>query len=309
MKGKRRTALFLCGTLLCGTLGPAVSVSASAQDGVLDVPYVSLGADITPEERTVVLELLGLTEESLANDQVVYVTNEEEHQYLDSYIAYDVIGTEAKSCSMIVGKEDGYGIQVTTKNIDYCTIEMYQNALATAGVENADITVAGPIKVSGTAGLIGVLEAYSVLTGEPLQAESVDAAVNELVTTGEIADVLGDSEKAAELIAAVKAAIVAEGLDDPDKEEETIREYADEMGVALTDEEVQQIVDVMQKIVDLDLDSSTLSSQLSGIYSKLDEMGISISKEDVNNFMSTLGNWFASLFGSIGDWFKQLFGN
>ena len=92
-------------------------------------PYVSLGADLNASERATVLSLLGVTEEQLQNYTVVTVTNAEEHEYLDSYMDSSVIGTRALSSALVTGREAGNGIQVTTKNISYCTVGMYQNAL------------------------------------------------------------------------------------------------------------------------------------------------------------------------------------
>ena len=49
--------------------------------------YISLGADLTSDEKAKVLALFGVDEKDLDNYKVVYVTNQEEHQYLDSYIS------------------------------------------------------------------------------------------------------------------------------------------------------------------------------------------------------------------------------
>ena len=68
-----------------------------------------------------------------------------------------VIGSRALSSVLVEGKKDGNGIRVTTKNITYCTPGMYENALATAGIKDADIVVAGPFKISGTAALVGAI--------------------------------------------------------------------------------------------------------------------------------------------------------
>ena len=56
-----------------------------------------------------------------------------------------MIGTRALSSVLIEKKDKGNGIKVTTSNITYCTTGMYQNALATAGVTDADVRVAGPL--------------------------------------------------------------------------------------------------------------------------------------------------------------------
>lgn len=43
---------------------------------------------------------------------------------------------------------------------------MYKNALTTAGITDADIIVAGPKPISGTAALVGIFEAYEAMTGK-----------------------------------------------------------------------------------------------------------------------------------------------
>ena len=39
---------------------------------------------------------------------------------------------------------------------------MYENALTTAGVTDATVTVAGPFNITGTAALVGAMNAYEV---------------------------------------------------------------------------------------------------------------------------------------------------
>ena len=285
----------------------AAPVMADGTDAVLNKPYVSLGADLDTEQRAVVLSLLGITEEELQDYTVVNITNEEEHQYLDAYLDYSLIGDQALSSALVVGKENGYGIQVTTQNISYCTIGMYQNALATAGIENADIKVAGPSKISGTAALIGVMKAYSEMTGEPLQAENVEAATQELVTTSQIGDVLGDTDQAENLIAAIKEAIVSSDIKDPEKIREVIEKAASELNITLTEEQIQQIINLMEKIANLDLDIDKIKSQLQGIYEKLDKLDLNLTKEDVQGFFAKVGNWLSNMWDKITDWFGSFF--
>ena len=112
-------------------------------DSVSDKPYLALGADLKEDEKAKVLELLDIKEEDLDNYTVVTVTNADEHKYLDSYLSASMIGSRALSSVKVVDKEKGNGLKVTTKNITYCTQIMYQNALATAGVEDADINKSG----------------------------------------------------------------------------------------------------------------------------------------------------------------------
>ena len=194
---KRRAGrlISLCTAVLmtAGLMAAPAAVSADST-GTLSDTYVSLGADLSSGERATVLSLLGLTEDDLKSCTVIKVTNQEEHQYLDSYLSSSVIGTRAISSVKVVNKDKGNGINVTTRNISYCTDTMYQNALATAGVEDADVIVAGPFNVSGTAGLVGAIKAYEEMTGKDTAEESVEAATQELVTTSDLGESLGDQK-------------------------------------------------------------------------------------------------------------------
>lgn len=89
------------------------------------------------------LSIMGISPEQLENYDVVYVTNAEEHQYLDAYISSAQIGSKAWSSIVIVEREEGSGLNISTTNINYCTVGMYKNALTTAGVTDADIIIAG----------------------------------------------------------------------------------------------------------------------------------------------------------------------
>lgn len=311
-KWKKLWIVALTVILAAGSLTVSAGTAGESAEGtekvVLNTPYVSLGADLDQDQRASVLEQLQITEEELQGYQVVTTTNQEEHQYLDAYLDYSLIGDQALSSAMVTGRESGYGIQVTTTNISYCTVGMYQNALATAGIKNADIKVAAPYKMSGTAALIGVMKAYSEMTGEPLQAESVDAATQELVTTSQMGESLGDTDQAEELMAAVKEAIVSEGLDDPDKIKEVIEKACSQLNISLTEEEKQKIQELMQKIAGLDLDMDSIKEQVKGIYEKLKGMDLNLSQEQVQGFLAKIGQWLSNLWNSISHWFSGIVG-
>ncbi len=171
MKIKKVMAGMLAMVTVMGSLMSPLSAKADQ----IDAPYLALGADLNETEKSTVLSLLEINEADLSSYQVITVTNADEHKYLDSYLDSSVIGTRALSSVLIEKKDKGNGIKVTTSNITYCTTGMYQNALATAGVTDADVRVAGPFNISGTAALVGAMEAYSNMTGETLKAENADA--------------------------------------------------------------------------------------------------------------------------------------
>ena len=125
--------------------------------------YLSLGASLSASEQKKVLDLLGV--DDMSDYQVIKVTNKEEHEYLDGYLSNSVIGSRALSSVTVEQTGEGSGVNVSTENITYCTSGMYRNALVTAGIENAEVKVAGPFKISGTAALVGVMKAYEEMTG------------------------------------------------------------------------------------------------------------------------------------------------
>lgn len=181
-----------------------------------DKPYLALGADLSPEQRAIVLALMGIDANKLEDYDVLYVNNAEEHQYLDSYIDKSKIGTRSLSSIVIVERKDGNGINISTNNISYCTVGMYKNALATAGITDADIIVAAPTAISGTAALVGIFKAYKEMTGDEIDEESIDTALHELVLTGNIESANGaDSDEVEALFAYVKQAVASGFPDTP----------------------------------------------------------------------------------------------
>lgn len=271
---------------------------------------IALGADLSAEQRATVLSLMDVTEADLANYQVITITNDMEHQYLDAYMDASVIGSKSLSSVKITPAESGHGVLVTTKNINYCTTGMYRNALLTAGVSDADILVVGPTEISGTAALIGAIKGYEAMSGESVSDTTLDTAMNELITTGDIAMQDADSQDIEELIAFVKAKVAAGGLDSDDQIRSAIEEGEDKFGVTLTEDEINQIIAIMQKINQLGLDPNVLVAQAEDLYSKFgkdflknldtDAIAKEVAKSAASGFFAKIGDaikgFFAGLF-------------
>ncbi len=283
--------------------GSGEALDASGQAGEVtepitkeDKPYLALGANLTAEQQAVVLGLLGINPAELGDYDVIYITNEEEHQYLGNYVDASKIGTRSLSSVLIVKREKGHGINITTKNISYCTIGMYKNALITAGITDADIIVAAPTPISGTAALVGAMKAYSDMTGEEVTEESMDTALNELVLTGDLAKAVGDSEKAEELVAYLKQEVLSKDLTDEGEIREVIDKACEEFDIVLSEEEISQLIDLLKKIGQLDLDWDSIKNQAEELYNKL-------SKIDAGGFFEKVVGFFQSIL----DFFKGLF--
>ena len=268
-----------------------------------DKPYLALGADLSDDQKNIVLSLMGIDPANLANYNVTYVTNAQEHQYLDSYVDSSKIGSKSWSSVVIVKRKKGNGLNISTNNITYCTVGMYKNALTTAGITDADIIVAGPKPISGTAALVGIFEAYEAMTGEAVQDNVVDAALNELVVTGELeASIQGlTDQEVEEFIAYIKSLIAEKGLTDEKSINEAIDEACDKYGVTLSDDERQKIVDLLLKITSLGIDLSGLVDYAASLYNSFKNGGSS------SGIIASIGNFFGNIFSAIGEFFKNLF--
>lgn len=266
-----------------------------------DKPYLALGANLNEEQKRTVLSLMGIDPASLDQYQVVTVTNEEEHQYLDGYLDASIIGTRALSSVVIVKRDKGDGIHISTKNISYCTIGMYKNALATAGLEDADVIIAGPFPLSGTAALIGAMKAYADMEDTKIDTESLDAAMNEIVVTGELNESLGEDAETEEFIAYVKQKVVEGGFKSRKKIEEVIAKACDQFEISLNEDEKEKITALMQKIGSLDIDVDSLLKQAGSIYDSIREM------EESGGFLSKIAAFFKRLFASVVQFFQNLF--
>lgn len=292
----RKKLIALSAMLIAGLLTFQANVSA---DAVEEKPYLALGADLTASQKSKVLELLDVKEDELDQYKVVKVTNKDEHKYLDDYLDSSVIGTRALSSVLIEKRDKGEGIDVTTKNITYCTAGMYENALTTAGVTDATVTVAGPFNITGTAALVGAMNAYEDMTGEDISSESKDAATNELVVTSELAQQLDDSDKAEQFLALIKEKVLSDDVKTKEDINDIIDECSKDLDVNITDDQKEQIAELMQKINKLDLNVNDLKEQASKIYDKLSELDI-----DTQGIFAKIKSALSSIFAALSGLFQ-----
>lgn len=269
--------------------------------------YLALGADLTAEQKSKVLALMGVPEADLGQYDIVITTNAEEHAALDKYISPSVIGTRSLSSVLVKNAEAGHGVVVTTTNINYCTTNMYRNALITAGVTDADIMVAAPTPISGTAALIGALKAYEHMSGKEVSNAALDASLNELVTTGQIKEAVGNGDKAEELIAYIKTVVATNDLNTKEEIEAAIRKGMVDQNVTLSEDEIAQIIDLMMKVKAMGIDYKVLAEQADDIYAKykddIQAGTFDINKVDLNDLGLTkiIGNAITSTAKNIGN--------
>lgn len=287
--------LAACTTISVSQFLPNI-VFADAVEG--DV-VLTLGEDLSIAQKEKVLDNLEVTEDDVS--EIIYVSNDEEHQYLGSYIPSSQIGTKAISSAKIEFGEKGSGIVVETENISYITPEMYTNALATAGVTDSKITVTAPFNVSGTGALTGVIKAYEETTGKSIPEEQKQAANEEMVLTADLAsdDAIG-SDKAVEFVQKVKEDIAETKATSDDDIRSIILAVAKEMGIELNEEQVLKFIDFFKTVKDLDIDWSKVNDTISAVKEKWNDFANDEETkgliDSITNFFSKLGDWLLSLF-------------
>ena len=292
----KRKIITLSAIMIAGLMTFQANVLA---DAVEEKPYLSLGADLSTDQKSKVLELLDVDEKALDQYNIVTVTNADEHKYLDDYLDSSVIGTKALSSVLVEKRDKGEGIDVTTKNITYCTAGMYENALTTAGVTDATVTVAGPFNITGTAALVGAMNAYEDMTGEDISSESKDAATHELVVTSELADQFNDSDKAEQFLALIKEKVLSDDAKSESDINDIIDECSKDLDITVTDNQKAQIAELMQKINKLDLNVNDLKEQASKIYDKLSDMDI-----DTQGIFEKIKTALSSIFAALSGLFN-----
>lgn len=252
--------------------------------------FLSLGADLSSTQKNTVLKLLGV--ENLNDYNVSYVTNAEEHKYLDGHVSASAIGTNALS-SVLIEENDSADINVNIFNINYCTEGMYKNALATAGVKGANVTVAGPSEISGTAALVGTIKLYEKMTGEEVSDDVIDGSVEELTTTGDIGEAVGDKAAVEEIIASVKEDLANNPDMTEDELKESVKTAAEKAGINLSQENIDKIINMFQKLQGLDIDWSNVKNQSASILKDIRNV---LDTDEAKGFFSKLVEWVKSFF-------------
>ncbi len=225
---------------------------------------VTLGENLSEEQRNAMYEYFGTSADKV---RTIIVTHADEVKYMEGIATAEQIGATTNSCAYVEPTDSG-GIKVKTANLNYVTSNMIASTLTTAGMENGNVIAACPFEVSGTGALTGIIMAYETASGESLDAGKKEAAMEELIATGNLSDVLG-SEVATEVMNEVKTEIIDKGLTDSGEIGEAVNKIADNHDVTLTEEQRQQIISVMEKISKYDYDLDAIQNTLDSLNDKV----------------------------------------
>lgn len=258
---------------------------------------ITLGENLTEEQKNTLLSEMNAPD----NAQIITVSNAEEHQYLGNYVSKSLIGTRAISSSAITIAEKNSGLEVETNNINWVTDEMYINALITAGVKDAKIYITAPFEVSGTAALTGIIKAYEVSADKTIPEDVKQAANEEMVKSAELGDEIG-TENATALITKIKE----EMANNPPKTEADLRTIienaAKELGITLTDAQFQSLLDLFNKLKELNIDWNQVGDQLTVAKDKLTNY---LESEEGQGFLEKLKQFFINIIDAIKALFSK----
>ena len=256
MKKLKRALPVAMAIVLGSTAAPLVVRADSSK-------VVTLGANLTDSQKNSMYEYFGTSSDKA---EVIEVTNADERKYLEGVAPDEQIGTRTYSCSYVEPTTSG-GIQVKVSNLTYVTSSMISSTLLTSGVKNCNVVAASPIEVSGTGALTGIMMAYEKATGTTLNDDQKAAATDELVTTGDLANDIGQ-DKAENVMNDVKKDVIEGKLTDADDIQNAVENAAKDNNVTLTQEQIDKISDLMKNISQYDYDVKALKNTLDNIDGK-----------------------------------------
>lgn len=288
MKKKIISALVLIGLL--------VTPMAAYADAAVGDQIVTIGTNLTQQQRQEVLSYFGAKD----NAQIIDVDISEERQYLSGKVPDAQIGNSTNSCAMITYTTKGSGVNVTTHNINYVTPDAYKSAILTAGINDADVQITAPIEVSGTGALTGIMKAYEVSTGQAISEDVKQAATQELVTNSELGSEIGD-DQANDLINTIKQEIAENAPQNEAEAQSLLDRVLSELGITLTDEQYQQLLDLIQQFADLNINWDSVADSVSGLIGQASDY---LQTDEGQGFLAKL----QELVNSFFDWIRGIFG-
>ncbi len=258
---KRKMIAVITAALCLASAIPTASVYADGQK------VVTLGADLSEEQKQAILRYFGVAGQNI---QTLTITNQDERDHLGSYVPLEQIGTRTFSCALVNPTNSG-GIQVKTANLSWVTSNMIASTLSTSGVVNCEVLAAAPFEVSGTGALTGILMAYESAVGETLDSGKKEVATQELITTTEIANNIGQVQ-ATEIVNESKMQVIQGDVVSSNDIDVIINEVAAEENISLSDEDRELLNELLQQIAEQDYDYEEMKETLERVEENMQEL-------------------------------------
>ena len=261
---------------------------------------ICYGNDLTPEEQRIVGRDFplppGLTPDRIKS---LKVTNEEERQLLQGLIPDEQIGTRAVTAVYLEQLTGGAGIKVQTKNLTDITPHIFANALATAGVTDANVFATAPHPVSGTNALTGIYQCFETLTNRTLSAYAKRIAAEELIVTGNLGEKSGKEETAIFIERTKEKVITARTATKPEVLK-IIQQAAGAQNLKLSDVDQDKLADLLLKIDGLNLNPGKLQAQLKNYTQVQEPKPAPVRQSFLAKIIAFIQSLFKQLFSFVG---------
>ena len=285
MKMKKILSAVLCLAMIA-SMSFALADSSSSR--------VVIGSDLNQEQINQVYKTFRINRGDVTE---LTVTNRDERAYLSQSVDESMIGTRAISCIFIEALNEGSGLNVSTSNISWCTPDTYRNALTTAGITDANVTITAPFSVSGTAALTGIYMAYESITGKKLDETAKQVGSEELAVSSELANEIGDEDTSA-IVNDLKA-ILDQTRNMSDEElRSTIVSIASDYDQNLTEEQIQKLINLVRNLEKLD--TNALMERVNSVKDALHRLS------DVQNTAQNFTEKLRSFISTIVEFFQGL---
>lgn len=293
MKLRKLTAILLIPALILLSMYMAPAASADAVEGDI---IVILGEDLTTAQKEQVLADL----DAPADAMTIQVTNEEEHKYLGSHMSKAQIGSKALSSAKIVIGKPGSGVSATSNHINWVTNDMYLNAMITAGVKDAHVSITAPFDVSGTAALTGIIKAYETTTDTEIPEEQKQVANEEIVKTAQLSDSIG-AEETTTLMTNIKEELAQNQPETREEMQTMIVNIANNLNITIPEAQLNGLVDLFMNMKDANINWNAVGDQLEQAKQQFTDF---IESEQGQGILAAIKDFFVGLIEIIKGWFS-----
>ncbi|WP_132107113.1 DUF1002 domain-containing protein (plasmid) [Bacillus velezensis] len=270
-------------------------------------PVFAYGASLSSEQKKETQKLLDISD--LDSVKSVSVSGQDLVKYLKDGSPESNLYSSAK----VERTDSGSGINVEIikpENITKVTESMYKNATITAGVTDANITIASPIRVTGESALTGIYKAYDS-EGEKLDNKRMDIANDELETISGISDDNKDinGEQITQALAEIKKEMAE---NKPATKEDVQKIVEDELKKAdlnqvITQEQTTQLINLADKYRTNDINFDEAKKQLDDLAKESQKKAKELFDQGAKKYKDLKDSgFFENLFSAIGDFFKGL---
>ncbi|WP_139785672.1 DUF1002 domain-containing protein [Cytobacillus gottheilii] len=294
---KKWLSAFAALSLAFSINGTAFAANGNEKESINEkfgLPIAVYGEALTAAQKEETRSLLNINDPEMVEE--ITVTAED--------IVYYIKGdphSNMYSSAKITRKETGEGVvinQVTPENITEVSDEMYANALLTAGIEDAVVDIASPVKVSGHSALVGIYKAYDQGEGTALNQDRTEVANEELSIATKLAGQEGmDQDKVSELLTEIKTAIAEQNPATKEDIQQIIDEQLKTLEVSLSEEDRQLLVDLFERMRELNINFDNVKSQLEDLANDV-KTKIEEAVGD-KGFLQAVSDFFKNLIDSI----------